>query len=146
MKRALLIPLALAGGLAIGGGAAFGVSLVVPSHGAVEKPAADDVETEFVTTGPVLAPLVFADGRFAGYVAIEAQLEVPLAEAEPVRMRMPLLLHAINMQTFRTPMATGPDGQIPDLEAYRRLLLAAAPKAFGPGVVRRAAITQARPT
>lgn len=145
MKRALLIPLALVGGLAIGGGAAFGVSLVAPSHDAAETPAEDVVETEFVTTGPVLTPLVFADGRFAGYVAIEAQLEVPIAEAEPVRLRMPLLLHAINMQTFRTPMATGPDGQIPDLEAYRRLVLAAAPKAFGAGVVRRAAITQARP-
>lgn len=146
MKRALLIPLALIGGLAIGGGAAFGVSLVAPAGGAAETPAEHVVETEFVTTGPVLTPLVFADGRFAGYVAIEVQLEVPIAEAEPVRLRMPLLLHAINMQTFRTPMATGPDGQIPDLEAYRRLVLAAAPKAFGAGVVRRAAITQARPT
>lgn len=146
MKRALLLPLALVGGLAIGAGGAFGVSLVAPKSHAGEKPAVEVVETEFVTTGPVLTPLVFPDGRFAGYVAIEAQLEVPIADAEPVRLRMPLLLHAINMQTFRTPMATGPDGQIPDLEAYRRIVLGAAPKAFGPGVVRRAAITQARPT
>lgn len=146
MKRALLIPIALVGGLALGGGAAFGVSLVVPAAGPAEAPAAEAIETEFVTTGSVLTPLVFADGRFAGYVAIEAQLEVPIPEAEAVRARMPLLLHAINMQTFRTPMATGPDGQIPDLEAYRRLVLKAAPKAFGAGVVRRAAITQARPT
>lgn len=144
MKPALLIPIALVAGLGVGGGAAFGVGtfLVPPAEDQAEKP----VDTEFVSTGPVLTPLVFADGRFAGYVAIEAQLEVPLGEAEPVRARMPLLLHAVNLRTFRTPLASGPDGQIPDIERYRRILIESAPKVFGAGVVRRAAITQARPT
>lgn len=143
MKPALLIPLALIAGLAVGGGAAVGVGRFVTAAPAAEKPA--PTETEFVATGPILSPLVFPDGRFAGYIAIEAQLEVDQGDVDGVRMRMPLLLHAVNLRTFRTPLASGPDGQIPDIAVYRRILLDAAPKVFGPGTVRRVAITQARP-
>jgi hypothetical protein len=143
MKPALLIPIALLAGLAVGGGAAIGVGRFAPSGPEPEAPA--PIDTEFVATGPILTPLVFPDGRFAGYVAVEAQLEVAIGEAEGVRLRMPLLLHAINLRTFRTPLATGPDGQIPDIAAYRRILIEAAPKVFGAGMVRRVAITQARP-
>ena len=57
----------------------------------------------------------------------------------------PLLLHAVNLQTYRTPLAAGPGGQLPDLSAFRRLVAAAADTAFGRGRVRHIAITQARP-
>jgi hypothetical protein len=147
MKRPLLLLLAGVAGLGVGGGAAFGVAQLAPlaADGAKAKPAAEPVDTEFVTTGSVITPLVFPDARFAGYVGIEAQLEVAPDAAEAVRARMPLLLHAINLRTFKTPMAAGPDGQMPDLETYRRILQDAAPRIFGAGVVRRVAITQARP-
>ena len=34
--------------------------------------------------------------------------QVSAGEAEAVAARMPLLLHAINLQTYRTPLAAGP--------------------------------------
>lgn len=145
MPRILILLGTAIAGLGVGGGAAFAVARLVPEPAHAAAPSATAAEGEFVTTGSVLTPLVYADGRFAGYVGIETQLEVAPDDAEAVRARMPLLLHAINLTTFRTPMATGPDGQMPDLETYRRLVLGVAPRVFGAGVVRRAAITQVRP-
>lgn len=142
MKRAVLLPVMLLAGLGVGGGAAFAIGQIAPDP---EGSAEMSSETVFVPTGPVLVPLVFADGRLASYVSIETQLEVPASEAERVTGRMPLLLHAINLRTFRTPLASGPDGQLTNLAGYRRIVLEAAPRAFGGGVVRRAAIVQARP-
>ena len=105
----------------------------------------DEVEPSFVDAGKILAPLVFADGRLSGYVQFQVQLEVPADKAEFVSARLPLLLHAVNMRTYRTPMAAGPDGLIPDLETFRKVVMAAAPEAFGPGVLRKVAVTQANP-
>lgn len=144
MKPAFLYPLLLIAGLGVGGGAAFGVGLIAGGESAPAKPVLP--ATEFVPTGPVLVPLVFADGRLAGYVSIETQLEVPAEQVEQVRARMPMLLHAINLQTYRTPLASGPDGQLANLAGYRKIVAEAAPKAFGAGIVRRAAIVQARPS
>jgi hypothetical protein len=78
-------------------------------------------------------------------VHLEAQLEVSADKAEFVRDRLPLLLHAINMRTYRTPMTSGPDGMLPDLAACRSVLAASAAEAFGRDVVKRVAITQAAP-
>ena len=58
---------------------------------------------------------------------------------------MPLLLHAINLRTFRSPLASGPDGMLPDIEQFRAVVMTAAPEAFGEGMVRHVAITQANP-
>jgi hypothetical protein len=55
------------------------------------------------------------------------------------------LLHAINMRTYRTPMAAGPDGMLPDISVFRKIVMDAAPEAFGPKVVRLVAVTQAVP-
>lgn len=144
MKPALLIPVLLVAGLGLGGGAAYGVHRLLPA--ATEAPAKPPPEaTSFTPTGKILAPLVFADGRLSGYVTFEVQLETGEAEVEFVTARMPMLLNAINMRTFRTPMAAGPDGMLPDLERFRRIVVAAADEAFGPKVVRRAVITQATP-
>lgn len=144
MKTAPLAALVVVAGLAAGGGAAFGTSLLLA------RPAAPVAEAEaetptFVATGKILAPLVFADGRLAGYVNFQAQLEVAPDKAEFVTARLPLLLHAINMRSFRTPMASGPDGMLPGLVAFRALLMTASDEAFGKGVVKRAAITEAAP-
>jgi hypothetical protein len=76
---------------------------------------------------------------------MDVQLEVDEAKAEFVGQRMPLLLHAINMRTYRTPMAAGPDGMLPDLEGFRKLVDAASNEAFGPKIVRKIAVTGANP-
>lgn len=144
MKK-LLLPLAvLIAGTAVGGGAAYGTGLLIGAP----KPkaaAAEPADTSFVPTAKILAPLVTMDGRLAGYVAFEVQLEVASDQAEFVTARMPLLLHAINMRTYRTPMAAGPDGLLPDLAMFRKVVTDAAPEAFGSGVVRKVAITGAVP-
>jgi hypothetical protein len=140
----------LIAGLGVGGGAAFGVGQLLPAPDAgpakPKSPVEEEANLAFIKTEVVLVPLVFPDGRLAGYTSIDAALQVPADQAEALKARMPLLLHAINLQTFRTPLAAGPDGQLADLEGYRKIVAAAAPKAFGAGVVRKVAIIQANPS
>jgi hypothetical protein len=127
-------------GLCTGGATAYVTgTLLGPQSEKSEK-------TAFVPTGPVLAPLVLDDGRLAGYTTFEVQLEVPAGKSDFVAARMPLLLHAINLRTFRSPLASGPDGMLPDVEQFRAIIMTAAPEAFGEGMVRHAAITHATPS
>lgn len=144
MIRKIMIGLAaLVGGCAIGGGGAYAVVTYAPqflSH-APKRPA----ETEFVPTGTMLAPLTFADGRLSGYVSFECQLEVPKGSAANVTAQLPVLLNAVNMRSYRQPLASGRDGMIPNLELFRRLVMDAAREVYGPGFVQRAVITQAAP-
>ncbi|WP_431469897.1 hypothetical protein [Sphingosinithalassobacter sp. LHW66-3] len=145
MKK-LLMPLALlAAGLGVGGGAAFATSLLLgppaPAGEAPEEAAA----AAYVPGGSLLAPLVFPDGRLAGYVKVDLALEVPEDKAEFVTARLPLLMHEVNMRTFKKPLASGPDGALPDIAGFRSVVEEAATPAFGAGVVRRVAITQAVP-
>lgn len=145
MKKILFLLVILLTGLGLGGGAAYATVLLLGPRASVAGAAHSDIEPSFVDAGKILAPLVFADGRLSGYVQFQVQLEVPADKAEFVAARMPLLLHAINMRTYRTPMAAGPDGLIPDLETFRKVVMAAAPEAFGAGVLRKVAVTQANP-
>lgn len=145
MKKILFLFGILLAGLGLGGGAAYATVMMMGPQKPKAAHAADDVEPSFVDAGKVLAPLVFADGRLSGYVQFQMQLEVPADKAEFVTARMPLLLHAINMRTYRTPMAAGPDGLIPDLETFRKVVLAAGSEAFGANILRKVAVTQASP-
>ena len=148
MKKILFLLIVLVAGLGLGGGAAFATMLALgPRHveTAAEKEADDDAKASFVPTGKILAPLVFADGHLAGYVQFDVQLEVAEDKAEFVTDRLPLLLHAINMRTYRTPMAAAPDGMLPDLEVFRKLVLQASREAFGAAIVRKVAVTAASP-
>ncbi|WP_337459581.1 hypothetical protein [Sphingomonas elodea] len=144
----LFLIVALIAGLAAGGGTAYAMVKMLGIGGGPHVEAKkEEKETpgKFVPTGKVLVPLVFADGRLAGYASIDVQLEVEEAKAEFVTQRMPLLLHAINMRTYRTPMAAGPDGMLPDLEGFRKLVDASATEAFGPKIIRKIAVTAANP-
>ncbi len=143
-SRLIIIAVLVAtAGAGVGGGAAWGVGRFQHDPRPVPRPL--PAPPVFVRAGTVLAPLVFPDGRLAGYVNFEVELEVAADRAEFVRARLPLLLHAINMRTYRTPMTSGADGLIPDLGVFRTVLMAAAAEAFGPAMVRRAAIVQAVP-
>lgn len=142
MKKALAIPLLAIAGIALGGGTAFGVQQLVPPPA---KPTHPKIVTAFVPTGKLLAPLVSADGRLTGYVTFELQLETEEKEVDYVTKRLPLLLDAVNLRTFRTPMATGPDGVLPDLAVLQKLVLEASASAYGPKVVRRVVVMQAAP-
>lgn len=145
MKK-ILLPLAvLVAGAGVGGGAAYGTRLLTGPASTATPSAAASVKTGFVDAPKIVAPLVLPDGRLSGYVSFDASLEVPLDEMDRVTERLPLLLDAINMQTYRTPMAAGPDGLLPDLATFRRVVDAAAAQAYGPGVVRFVAVTNAVP-
>lgn len=150
MKKLIFLLLVLIAGAATGGGAGYAaITLLAPSHKAATAAApaapAPAEDPHFVPTGQILAPLVDANGRLSGYVQFDVQLEVAEDKADFVTARLPLLLHAINMRTYRTPMASGPDGMLPELGTFRKVAEGAASEAFGPGVVRRATITKATP-
>lgn len=149
MKKILFLLVVLLSGLGLGGAAAFGTLLVLGPRPASAAPApaeAEDVKTAFVPVDKLLAPLVSADdGRLTGYVQFQFNLEVPEDKSAEVTARLPLLLHAINMRTFKTPLAAGKDGLLPSLDQFRKVVEASAPEAFGAGIVRKVAITQATP-
>jgi hypothetical protein len=146
VKTAPLAIIVLVLGIAAGGGAAYGTSKFLGVGTSSASPAPKKIEPPtFLPTGKILAPLVFADGRLAGYASFEVQLEVPEDKAEFVNARLPLLLHAINMRTYHSPLASGPDGMLPDLAVFRALVAASSVEAFGAGIVKRVAITQAMP-
>ena len=142
MKPIILFPALIAAGLGLGGGGALAVRQLMPA-GASARPA--EPPRQFVAVPHVLAPLVMADGRLSGYVSFDVGLDVAATDEAAVTRQLPMLLHAINMRTFRTPLAAGPDGLLPDVRGLRAVVMAAAPEAFGRGVVRRVAITRAEP-
>lgn len=146
MKKLLTLLIVLLLGLGVGGGAAYGLSMVLgppPTPDAhVEK---KKVETAFVPTGALVVPIVTGDGNLSGYASFEMQLEVAEADEAEVTAQIPLLLHAINMRTYRTPMAAGKQKILPDLDVLSRLAMEAATKSLGKGKVLRAVVTSARP-
>lgn len=146
MKKILFFVALLIAGLGVGVGAAYATELLLgPRKPPAPVGAATKGKPNFVATGKILAPLVGADGRLAGYESFEVQLNVADDQEEAVTAKLPLLLHAINMRTYRTPMASGPDGMLPDIEVFRKVVQQAADDAFGKNVVKRAAITSATP-
>jgi hypothetical protein len=142
MKKIIKLVVMLILGLGLGGGAAY-ATLRVLGPPAPAKPV--EPTLAFVKAEKLNAPLVLNDGRLAGYVSFDFDVQVPEEEVAVVTAKLPLLLHAINMRTYRTPLATGPDGMLPDIEGLRRVVLAAAPEALGKNVVRKVAITRAEP-
>jgi hypothetical protein len=142
MKKILISVVALVLGAGIGGSAAFGTGKVLGGQPLFKAPPLPDV---FVPVGAVLAPLVFEDGRLAGYASFDIQVEVKGGKDKLVTENVPLLLNAINMRTHRTPMAGGPDGQIPRLDPFRKVVMDAAGEVYGPGTVRRVAIMKVAP-
>ena len=142
MKKIIKLVVMLILGLGLGGGAAYATLRLLgpPAPAKPEEPA-----LAFVKAEKLNAPLVLSDGRLAGYVSFDFDVQVPEEDVATVTAKLPLLLHAINMRTYRTPLAAGPDGMLPDIDGLRRVVLAAAPEALGKGVVRRVAITRAEP-
>lgn len=138
MQKAVISLFALGIGLAVGGAGAYGTDFVVQQS---FRPHV----MIFMPTGDILAPLVSADGRLASYVTFSAQIEIPAEREEEIKRNLPVLLNAINLRTYRTPMTSGKDGLVPRLDRFGDVVKAAAAETFGPGVVTRVAITQAQP-
>lgn len=143
------MPIALlAGGAGIGSGAAFATDMLLgPAESGTDGHTQEDkAPTTLVAVDDVVAPLVLPDGqRLTGYVSFKLALQVPEDRAEDVTARLPLLLHEINMRTYRKPMASGPDGTLPTLEVFRQIVQEAADVAFDEGTVSAVAIASATP-
>ncbi|MGN6374332.1 MAG: hypothetical protein ACTHMG_02135 [Sphingomonas sp.] len=145
MKKLLLRFFLLLAGAGVGAGSGVAAHLLLGPHSVSQAKAATPSPTTFVPLPRMLAPLVLPDGSLSGYVAFELQLGVGEKDAPRVTAELPLLQHAINMRTYRTPLAAGADGALPDIDLFRRVTMDAAKQVFGPGVVRRVAVTQALP-
>lgn len=148
IKRIALGIVAIVTGLGVGGAGAFAAWRFLPAFAGAKAGAhgaADSVPAQFVPTGEILAPLVFTDGRLSGYATFECQLEVAEDSAEEVGAKLPLLLNAVNLRTYRAPLASGSDGLVPGLDAFRRVVMEAAAEVYGKGVVRSVAVTRASP-
>jgi len=136
----------LLAGLGIGGGAAFGVSQVMgPPPAPTEDADPEPVETEYVPAGTILAPIVAVDGNLSGYANFDVQLEVPVDKVEEVTEKLPLLLHAINLRAWKTPMASGPQYMLPDLKVFSKMVEDAATESLGKDAVTKIVILSARP-
>ncbi|WP_426265877.1 hypothetical protein [Sphingomonas sp. LHG3443-2] len=133
-------------GLIAGSGGGAAVAFLVPAQGG-EKPREEVTpgDSTFESLGPLLVPLIFADGKFTGYVRMEAQLEVGSEDAEGVKARLPLVIHAVNVRAYNKPLAGGPDGRLPDAAAFRTIVAEEAGKVLGKGVVRSVALTSIAP-
>lgn len=139
--KLLMIPL----GLAAGAGGGAGVAFLMPAK-IIERPPVAVGDSQFVTLGAMLVPMTLADGQFTGYFSAEPQLEVGIEDAEGVTARVPLVIHAVNVRAFRTPLASGPDGRLPDAAKLRAIVAEEAGKVLGKGVVRSVALTRMTPT
>ncbi len=143
MKKLLVLLVLLATGLGIGAGAAYGVAQLLGPPPPKSAPAEEAMV--FVSAGTLLAPIVAGDGRLSGYATFDVQLEVPVANEAEVTEKLPLLLHAVNLRTWATPMAAGPDHILPDLRTLAAVVNSAAEEALGKKMVRRVIVTGARP-
>lgn len=145
MKPFILFPVLLLSGLGVGGGAALAVRTLLPVAAAAPSHREPAVTMTFTPMAKILAPLVSGDGRLSGYVLFDVAIETTDADAAFVTPRLPILLNAINMRTFRAPMASGADGMLPNLEVFRKIVIESSNEAFGPRIVQRVMITQAAP-
>jgi hypothetical protein len=142
MNRVVFAAMIGSAGLLTGAASAFGTTLLLAKNPPAAAPAS---QRAFVPAGPVLAPLVFADGRLSGYVSFRVALEVPADRSGEVASRLPLLYDAITMRAYRTPIASGPEGALPNVAVLRALVMDASGEAFGKGLVQRVAILEASP-
>ena len=151
MKKILLPLILLLLGLGLGGGAAFGVSQVMgpppapDEHGEDHAEVEEAVETTFVPAGIILAPVMAQDGYLSGYANFEVELEVAVDKADEVTAKLPLLLHAVNLRAFQTPMAAGAHYMLPDLKIFAKMVEQAAEESLGKGEVVRVMVISAKP-
>jgi hypothetical protein len=143
MNKLLVLLVLLVLGIGLGAGAAFGVAQFLGPPPAKAPPP--KAETAFISAGILLAPIVAQDGRLSGYANFEVQLEVTADKQAEVTEKLPLLLHAVNLRTWMTPMAAEPDHILPDLRVLAQVVDAAAVESLGKGTVQRVVVTGAKP-
>jgi hypothetical protein len=137
-------------GLLVGCSGAVGVQYVVgamvPAKLAEERAKAP-VPMEYVEVGKVTLPLVDEQGDLVSYVKVEASLEVPEGEGEAAKLKLPVVLHEINMVTWRSALSKGSDGRLVDTKAVEKIFVGAAKQVYGKDLdVKRVLVTSAIPS
>jgi hypothetical protein len=146
MKQILIAILCLLAGLGIGGGGTYAYAINVGLGGkpATERPDPAG-ENKMLAPFKIRAPITYEDGTLATYAVFKVQLVVKAESAEKAETDEALVINAINMRTFKTPLVKTEDGQIPDVEAFRKVIADAGTEALGKGVVANILITDIQP-
>jgi hypothetical protein len=150
MKKILFLLIVLLAGLGLGGGAAFATMLALgPRHEAESRRRqgrcrgregqlrADRQESWRRSSSPTATSPAMSSSISSS--------KWPQDKSDFVTARLPLLLHAINMRTYRTPMAAGArraasrSRRVPQGRASGR------PGSVRRAVVRKVAVTAATP-
>lgn len=124
----------VAGGLVAGSIAALGIQYSVGATVplAIAKERADrPIAMEYVALGKVTLPVVDKDGDLVRYVAIDASLEVPQGDGDEAKTKLPVVLHQINMVTWKSALSSGPDGELVDTNAVEKIFETAAKQVYG---------------
>lgn len=146
MKQVMIVILCLLAGLGIGAGGTYAYALNF-GLGDETGPKRPDPAGENKALAPfkVRAPITFEDGTLATYAVFKVQLVVKEEAALKAEEEEAKVINAINMRTFKTPLVKGPDGQIPDIESFRKVVAEAGTEALGKGVVANILITDVQP-
>lgn len=146
MKQIIVIILCLLVGLGAGAGGTYAYAL---NFGLGDKQGPDRPDpkgaNKVLPPFKVRAPITFEDGTLATYAVFKVQLVVKEEAAMKAEEEEAMVINAINMRTFKTPLVKGPDGQIPDVEVFRKIVSAAGTEALGKGVVSNILITDVQP-
>lgn len=136
-------------GLLVGGSGAVGIQYAVgammPAAVAAQR-AERPEDVEYVEVGKIMVPVVDHDGDLMSYLKVEAMLEVPEGTGEEVKVKLPVVIHEINMVTWRTALSAGPDGRLVDTNALQKIFAGAAARVYGKDVkVERVLLTSTIP-
>ena len=145
MKRAGVVIAGLFVGSVAAAGVQYSVGATVPA--ALAKERADRPQAmEYVDLGKVTVPVVDSDGDLVRYVTINASLEVPKGAGDATKSKLPVVLHEINMATWKSALSSGPDGELVDTNAVERIFESAAKQVYGKDVpVNRVLLTSTVP-
>ena len=143
MKPFVIPAICLIVGLAVGAGGMF---IYNGQFGGASEPAPTAPSTlpdESTVLPPfkVRAPIVTSDGTLATYAVFTVQLAVAKDAAESAPEQVPMILNAINMRTYETPLAKGVDGKMPSLRHFHDLVSAAAKPILGQSVLAKVMVT-----
>lgn len=146
MPKILSLLLTIGASLAAGaGGGAAVVTLLPHDKAPAEREPIEVGDGKFVTLGALLIPIRIADGTLTAYASVEPQIEVAAEDEEGVKARLPLIINAVNMRAFETPLAAGPDDRLPNAAEIRRIVSEESVKVLGRGSVRSVALTRLSP-
>ena len=136
-------------GLAVGSVAAVGIlhsfGVSVPAAFANDRTSRPQA-MEYVAVGKLTVPVVDREGELVRYVAIEASLEVPRGMGDEAKAKLPVVLHQINMVTWKSALSTGADGELVDTNSVEKIFETAAKQVYGKDVtVNRVLLTSTVP-